>query len=68
MPDGKKYRIAKDIVIRKGTRVTFVGKMKQDIREAVTAMVSVGNDMHFDWIMYREDALEAGLIEEVTDG
>jgi hypothetical protein len=68
MADGKKYRIARDIVIRKGTRVTFIGKMKQDIREAVTAMVSVGNDMHFDWYMFRDDALEAGLIEEVPDG
>ena len=61
----KKYRVAKDIVIPKGHAVVFVSRMKHDIVEAVTALVSVGGDRHFDWYMYREDALDAGLIEEI---
>jgi hypothetical protein len=68
MADHKKYRIAKDIVIPKGTKVLFVSKMNQAIVEAMTAVVGVGKDMHFDWIMYREDALESGLVEEIEDG
>ena len=64
----KKYRVARDIVIPKGRSVQFIGRMKQDILEAVTVMVSLGNDRHFDWYMYRDDALAEGLIEEVPDG
>ena len=60
----KKYRTAKDIVIPKGHRVIFVGRMKHDILEAVHAVISAGPDKHFDWFMGRDDALEAGLIEE----
>ena len=68
MPGAKKYRVARDIVIPRGHSVQFVGRMKQDIVEAVTAMVRLGDDRHFDWYMYRDDALAAGLIEEVPDG
>jgi hypothetical protein len=68
MPGSKKYRVVKDIVIPKGHHVYFVSRMKHDILEAVTAMVPVGPDRHFDWYMFRDDALEAGLIEEVPDG
>lgn len=61
----KKYRVAKDIVIPQGHSVVFVGRMKHEIVEAVTALVSIGNDRHFDWYMFRDDALAAGLIEEI---
>jgi hypothetical protein len=61
----KKYRTTKTIVIPKGHSVIFVGRMKHDIREAVLAVVRVGPDKHYDWFMGRDDALEAGLIEEV---
>jgi hypothetical protein len=67
MANGKKYRVKKDIVIPKGHSVLFVGRMKHEIVEAVTAMVNVKKDMHFDWYMYRDDALAAGLIEEVNE-
>jgi hypothetical protein len=63
----KKYRVAKDIVIPKGHSAQFVGRMKHDIVEAVTVLVAVGKDSHFDWYMFRDDALEAGLIEEVVE-
>ena len=64
---GKKYRTAKEIVIPKGHRVVFAGRMRQDLLEMVAAVVPVGPDMHFDWLMARTDALEAGLIEEVSE-
>ena len=63
----KKYRTAKAIVIPKGHSVIFVGRMKHDILEAVHAVVRAGPDMHFDFFMGRNDALEAGLIEEVSE-
>jgi 5-formaminoimidazole-4-carboxamide-1-beta-D-ribofuranosyl 5'-monophosphate synthetase len=63
-PVRKKYRTTKAIVIPKGHAVVYVGHMKHDIREAVLAVVRAGPDSHFDWFMGRDDALEAGLIEE----
>jgi hypothetical protein len=65
MLNPKKYRVAKDIVIPKGHSVQFINRMKQELLETVGIMVKVGPDMHFDWYMYRDDALAAGLIEEV---
>ena len=64
---GKKYRVAKDIVIRAGHKALFSSRMKQDIRDTIIVMVSLGHDRHFDWLMHRDDALAAGLIEEVPD-
>ena len=61
----KKYRTAKDIVIPKGHNVVFVGRMNHEIVEAVTALVNIGDDRIFDWYMFRDDALAAGLIEEI---
>ena len=65
MAASKKYRVARDILIPKGHRVVFASRMKQDLLEMVAAVVPVGPDMHFDWLMARTDALEAGLIEEI---
>ena len=67
LPGSKKYRTAKTITIPAGHRVVFVGRMRQDLLEMVAAVVAVGPDMHFDWLMARTDALEAGLIEEVSE-
>ena len=64
----KKYQFAKDVVIPRGTHVMYVKHMRQDVVAAATALVGIGKDMHFDWLMYFDDALEAGLIEEVPDG
>ena len=47
--------------------MVFASRMKQDLLEMVAAVVPVGPDMHFDWLMARTDALAAGLIEEVSD-
>ena len=68
MPNPKKYRVAKDIVIPKGHSAMYVGKMSHAILDAVTVLVAVGKHSHYDWYMYREDAIAAGLIEEVPDG
>lgn len=72
MPPRKKlpqpeYRTTRDIIIPAGTPVTLVTRMKQDILRAAMSVVSVGNDMHFDWIMYFEDALELGYIEKTDE-
>ena len=67
MGPAKRYRTTKDILIPKGHRVVFASRMKQDLLEMVAAVVAVGPDMHFDWLMARTDALEAGLIEEVPE-
>jgi len=39
--------------------------MKQHVVHAAMAVIAVGKDAHFDWMMYVEDALKAGLIEEI---
>jgi hypothetical protein len=62
-----KYRTTKDIVVPKGTHVVFVNHMRQDVVRAASAVVGVGKDMHYDWLMYFDDALESGLIEKVPD-
>ena len=68
MAEKKKYRVAKDIVIRKGHSVQFIGRMKQELLETFGVMVKVGPDSHYDWYMYRDDAIAAGLVEEIPDG
>ena len=45
--------------------MVFVGRMKHDILEAVHAVVKAGPDMHFNFFMGRNDALDAGLVQEI---
>jgi hypothetical protein len=68
MADKKKFQTAKDIVIPKGTRVVYIGKMRQEITNVASVLMGVGKHAHFDWMMHFDDALEAGLIEEVEEG
>lgn len=62
------YRTTKDIIIPKGTHVMAVTSMRQHVVHAAMAVIAVGKDAHFDWLMYVEDALREGLIEEVQKG
>jgi hypothetical protein len=62
-PNG--YRTTRDIVIPKGTKIVVVTSMKQHIVHAAMAVIAVGKHAHFDWLMYVEDALKEGLIEEI---
>ena len=59
------YRTTKDIIVPAGTKVIVVTSMKQHVVHAAMAVIAVGKDAHFDWMMYVEDALKAGLIEEI---
>lgn len=61
----RQFQTAKPIIIPKGTKVVFVNKMHQSVVNMAQAVVGVGKDAHFDWLMYFDDALETGLIEEV---
>jgi hypothetical protein len=65
-PLRKKYRTTRDIVIPKGHTLIYASRMKHDVLETVMAVVSIGNDRHYDWFMARDDALAAGLIEEIS--
>jgi len=64
MPE-KKYQTAKDILIPKGTRVVRVSKMSQQVNNMATVLMGVGKNAHYDWLMYFEDAVATGMIEEV---
>jgi hypothetical protein len=61
----KKFQTAKDIVIPKGTRVVYVSKMRQEVSNMASVMMSVGAHKHYDWLMHFDDALGSGLIEEI---
>lgn len=61
----RKYRTTRDIVVPKGSRVVYVGRMKKDMSRLATALVRWDHDKVYEWIMHFDDALEAGLIEEV---
>jgi len=59
------YRTAKDIVIPAGTRVVYVRQMRHEVTEMAIAMVTLGDFRSFDWLMSFDDAIVAGLIEEI---
>lgn len=61
----RRFRTTKDIVVPKGSPVVYIGRMKQDVERMVQVIVKAGPHKHFDWLMHFDDALEAGLIEEV---
>lgn len=60
-----RYRTTKPILIPSGTNVVLITRMKQDVERTAMAIVRAGPDMHFEWRMFIDDALKAGLIEEV---
>lgn len=61
----RKYRTTRDIVVPKGSRVVYVGRMRKDMFRLATAMVRVDEDKLYEWLMQFDDALASGLIEEV---
>ena len=61
----KSYHTTRDITIPAGTKVVFITSMRQHVVDVAMAVVAVGKDMHFDWLMYADDALKEGLIEEI---
>ena len=63
-----KYQTTRDILVPKGTLVVYVHKMKKDVERVANAFVRAGPDMHYEWIMYFDDALRLGWIEKVPDG
>lgn len=63
----KKYRMAKDLVVPKGNVVVRVSRMRKEISNIAMAVISLGDDMHAEWHMFFDDALRAGLIEEVSE-
>lgn len=60
-----KFRTTRDILIPKGSPVVFVARMNKVVERTATAFVKAGPDMHYEWLMYFDDALAAGLIEEM---
>ena len=66
-PGLKSYRTAKDILLPKGNVVVYVHRMKKDVERTALAVVRAGEDMHWEFQMHWDDALRAGLIEEVSE-
>ena len=64
-PPLAKYRIARDIMLPKGTTVVYVHKMRKDVERTALAIVRAGEDMHWEFQMFFDDALRAGLVEEI---
>jgi len=60
-----KYQTTKDIFIPKGTSVVYVGRMRQEVERTAQAFIPAGPNMHYEWLMYFDDALKIGLIEKV---
>jgi hypothetical protein len=63
----QKYRTTQDIIIPAGTIVARIPMLQKEVPNVATAVVSVGNHMHFDWIMWFDDAVKAGLIEKADE-
>ena len=63
-----KFRTTRDIVVPRGTNVVYVHRMKMDVERVARVFIRAGEDMHYEWQMFWDDALRAGLIEKVPDG
>lgn len=60
-----RYRTTRNIIVPAGTTVVYVSRMKKDVERVASAIVSAGPDMHYEWQMHFDDALELGWIERV---
>ena len=63
----KKYRLARDITFLKDNAVVFVGRMKHDIYRAAMVHQNVGPELSQELFMNFDEAMRAGLIEEVSE-
>jgi hypothetical protein len=64
----KKYRTTKDIVIPAGTEVDADPPHKtQYYSESAVILTAVTNDVTSEWRMDMQEAIDEGLVEEVTD-
>ena len=64
----KRYRLCRDLTVPKGNTVVYVSKMKKDVERVAMAIFRISEDIHGEMHVYFDDALRAGLIEEISDG
>jgi hypothetical protein len=63
----KKYRTTKDIVIPAGTEVNIDPPHRVDhFTTHASVLTAVTKDITSEWYMDLEEAIETGLVEEVT--
>ena len=60
-----KYRLTKDVLVPRGTRVIFISHIKQDAYRLAQALINIAPDMQYTWEMDFDSGLKAGLIEVV---
>jgi hypothetical protein len=66
---GKKYALLKDVILRIGTEVTVEPPHSVKYMEnTITVFIEIDKNRTAQWIMYLEDAIDAGMIAEIEDG
>lgn len=59
------YRTTQNIIIPKNTRVVFISHVRQEAYRLASALINLGPEIQYEWVMDFDTALAAGFIEKV---